>query len=265
MKNILLIGKFNTFFQEINDGLSKHFRVQMCINNHEMIKGMIKIKMPEAVVISLIGLDDVDSKIFAEFKFNHSKIPVICIGTESEQLKFNQYFMLGQFTALTRPVTKYAIISAVCKELGVCYDSEKDIVVNNAEVKKSILLVDDNAIQLRALKGILGDRYDVRMATSGMNALTQIGKQVPDIIFLDYEMPMCDGKMTMEMIREIDEAKDVPIVFLTGVNEKEHIKAVLSLKPAGYLLKPASADVLFETIERVLEEQGLTNFRNVLV
>lgn len=114
------------------------------------------------------------------------------------------------------------------------------------------MLVDDNAMQLRTLNEMLKQKYEVQMATSGMKALTLIGKKKPDIIFLDYEMPMCDGKMTLEMIREVEEAKDIPVVFLTGVNDKEHIEAVLRLKPAGYLLKPASADMIFSTLDKFL-------------
>ena len=46
--------------------------------------------------------------------------------------------------------------------------------------------------------------------------------------------------------------KDIPVVFLTGVSDKEHIEAVLELKPAGYLLKPANADRIYNIIEKVL-------------
>ena len=90
------------------------------------------------------------------------------------------------------------------------------------------------------------------MATSGTQALTMIGKEKPDMIFLDYEMPGCDGKRTLEMIREVDEIKDIPVVFLTGVSDKEYIEAVLELNPAGYLLKPAEASRILDTIEKVL-------------
>ena len=90
------------------------------------------------------------------------------------------------------------------------------------------------------------------MATSGVKAISLICKKLPDIIFLDYDMPMCDGKMTLEMIRDVEEAKDIPVVFLTGVSDKAHIEAVLALKPAGYMLKPANADKIFDTIERIL-------------
>lgn len=105
---------------------------------------------------------------------------------------------------------------------------------------------------MRALNEMLKEKYEVRVATSGMQALTLIGKKKPDLIFLDYEMPICDGKMTLEMIRELDESKDIPVVFL--VSDKEHIAAVLDLKPEGYLLKTANSDVIYKTIEKVFGE-----------
>ena len=81
-------------------------------------------------------------------------------------------------------------------------------------------------------------------------ALEMIEKRVPDIIFLDYEMPEQDGKETLEKIRAMEKAKDVPVVFLTGVGDKPHIEAVLELKPAGYLLKPASKEMIYEMLEK---------------
>jgi DNA-binding NarL/FixJ family response regulator len=52
------------------------------------------------------------------------------------------------------------------------------------------------------------------------------------------------------MLKEVDEVKDVPIIFLTGVRDAAHINAVLSLHPAGYILKPAKSDVLLDEIEK---------------
>ena len=120
--------------------------------------------------------------------------------------------------------------------------------------KQQILLVDDNAIQLRALKGALQKYYDVAMATSGKEAVHMIEKKLPDMVFLDYEMPEWNGKMTLEQIRQIPGAETLPVVFLTGIKNKENIKAVLGLKPAGYLLKPANQDMIMDTIQKILGE-----------
>ncbi len=118
--------------------------------------------------------------------------------------------------------------------------------------RKNILVVDDNPITLRELNSMLSDEYNVTVATSGLQAMTSIGKHRPDLIILDYEMPVCDGQKTLEMIRSDEELKDMPVIFLTGVNEQKHLESVLKLNPAGYLLKPADKDKLLSLISLTL-------------
>lgn len=249
MKKILFIGKFNLIFQNINNYFDKLFNVQVCIDNLDMVKSILKLTQPDMVVISLVGVNEEVKKIFDEFKYNHPRIPVICIGTESETEPYTTNINTSQFTTLLRPIDNENILESICKILNVTYKDNQ--IIENTK-KKCVLVVDDSGIQLRALNDMLKGTYDVRLANSGMQALTSIGKQKPDVIILDYEMPLCDGKMTLEMIRELDEAKDIPVIFLTGVSDKDHIAAVLKLKPAGYLLKPANTKVIYETLERIL-------------
>ena len=118
--------------------------------------------------------------------------------------------------------------------------------------KKRILVVDDNGTALRTMKAMLEEYYDVALAISGAQAMTSIGKKRPDLILLDYEMPVCDGKMTLEMIRADDDMKSIPVVFLTAINDRTNIEAVLKLKPAGYFLKPPIKDRLLAEIDRIL-------------
>ena len=113
-------------------------------------------------------------------------------------------------------------------------------------------MVDDNGSSVRTMKAMLEDTYEVAVAISGAQAMTSIGKKRPDLILLDYEMPICDGKMTLEMIRADDDMKNIPVVFLTAVNDRANIESVLKLKPAGYFLKPAVKDRLLAEIEKIL-------------
>ena len=82
--------------------------------------------------------------------------------------------------------------------------------------------------------------------------IKQAKKKVPDLILLDYEMPEWDGRRTLEEIRNDEDLKDIPVVFLTAVADKAHISAVLKLYPSGYLLKPIEQQKLLDTIEKVL-------------
>ena len=69
---------------------------------------------------------------------------------------------------------------------------------------------------------------------------------------LDYEMPVVDGKQTLEMIRAENDIANIPVVFLTGVSDREHIEAVISLKPAGYMLKPPVKAKILEAIAKAI-------------
>ena len=249
MKRILFVGKFNGIVQD-NHFFDNLFDVQICVDNVVMVKGMLKIKKPELVVVSLNGISVEAKDIFEELKQNYPQMPVICLGTNQEVKLHMSSISTRQFITLITPIDDKKILDAMCNIL----DSREDVQqsVETKGEKKSILLVDDSNVQLRALNELLKDKYEVRMSTSGMQALTMIGKKKPDMIFLDYEMPICDGKMTLEMIRGMEESKDIPVVFLTGVSDKEHIAAVLDLKPAGYLLKPADAERIYRIIEKVL-------------
>ena len=249
MKRIFLIGKYDTNFQNIGDYLSLYFSVQTCADKLGIVKGMLQVSVPDLIVIRLFGMDEEGKHICEEIMNNYATVPVICIGTFSEQEEYGEFLKSSQFYGLLRPVANEQLLDKICKLLEINKDAVNS---RNSSSKKRVLLVDDNAIQLRVLNELLKNSYDVQMATSGVKAISLICKKLPDIIFLDYDMPMCDGKMTLEMIRDVEEAKDIPVVFLTGVSDKAHIEAVLALKPAGYMLKPANADKIFDTIERIL-------------
>lgn len=255
MKHILLVGKFNAAFETLNRDLSQFFQVQLSSDSTELVKNLLDINEPDLVVICLIGLTHEHTAIMNLLKFYHSSIPVVCVGTEAEQSRFIGFFKDEQFSVIERPVPNADIISKIAEILQVPVNRAELMLMQTEQKRKCILVVDDNAIQLRALKDMLTPRnYDVLMANSGSKAIGHIGKRVPDLIILDYEMPICDGRQTLEMIREIEEAKEIPVVFLTGVNDTQHIQAVVKLKPAAYILKPASQDTIIETVSSILGE-----------
>lgn len=257
MKKILLIGKLNSVVKETNTFLSQYFHVQLCSENASVVEGMLKIVNPDLVLISLIGAYDVDTSIFFLLSDQYAQVPVLTIGTKEESSTFFKYYEDGQFENLIRPVENTVILDAVRRRLGLDEtELDKDAASKSAEGsgKKRILVVDDNGTALRTMKAMLEEYYEVALAISGAQAMKSIGKKRPDLILLDYEMPVCDGKMTLEMIRADEEMKDIPVIFLTAVNDRANIEAVLNLKPAGYFLKPPVKDRLLAEIEKVLND-----------
>ncbi len=106
-----------------------------------------------------------------------------------------------------------------------------------ADGRKKILVVDDSATIRQAMKNLLSEEYEVTLAESGVAAIRTIALNRPDLVLLDYEMPVCDGKMTLEMLRSEEYFSSIPVIFLTGRSDPDVVRKLLSLKPAGYLLK----------------------------
>ncbi len=91
--------------------------------------------------------------------------------------------------------------------------------INNR--KKNILIVDDDPTFLKTVKGWLSGDFRVNIVNSGMQAITFIAKHTPDLILLDYEMPVTTGPQVLEMIRSESATGTIPVMFLTG---KEKLK-----------------------------------------
>lgn len=256
MKTILMIGKMNDLMKDLHDYLHRYFRIQLCGESSAHAVGMIKVVSPELIIIYLVGVYDMDTTIFERMQTDYPGIPVVVIGTEADHRFFTKYYQSDQFTKLTRPIENSDVFDEICDRLNL----DKKKVMENETVlddgRKKVLVVDDNAQTLRAIKDMLGKKYNVSLANSGMKAMTSIGKNRPDAILLDYEMPVCDGRQTLEMIRADEDLTTIPVIFLTGVNDREHIQAVLKLKPTGYLLKPPVAEKLIDTIEKAISPEG---------
>lgn len=118
--------------------------------------------------------------------------------------------------------------------------------------RKKILVIDDSAMILGSMSNMLGSKYKVYCANSGPKAMEIIEVNPPDLIFLDYAMPEFNGKDTYEFIKQHPGMENIPIIFLTSMSDTEHVKELIKLKPAGYILKPPSPFKILEAAQKQL-------------
>lgn len=130
------------------------------------------------------------------------------------------------------------------------------IKLHGRHMKKKILVVDDSGAVLRSVKGWLEDKYQVILANSGAMAIKYLATNRPDLVLLDYEMPVVDGRQVLEMMRTEMEFSDIPVIFLTSKNDKESILKVMELKPEGYILKSTPPRKILEEIDSFFEKQA---------
>ena len=112
----------------------------------------------------------------------------------------------------------------------------------NPSQKPKVLVVDDSIPIREGIKNPLDEDYDVALAASGTAAIRCLILDKPELVLLDYEMPVCDGKQVLEMIRSENAFAGISVMFLTGRTDPETVRKLVSLKPDGYLakyLKPA--------------------------
>lgn len=127
--------------------------------------------------------------------------------------------------------------------------------------RKKVSVVDDVAISLSVAEQALREDYDVVTVNSGSRALRYLRKERPDLILLDIRMDDMDGIETLKEIRKMDNRADIPVIMLTGQNEKASVLEAAKLGIYDYMLKPFAAQDLLSRVQGALKQSGLSDFK----
>jgi len=129
--------------------------------------------------------------------------------------------------------------------------------ISNENTKKKILVIDDNITSLVKTQKLLEEKYNVMIASSAMKGIISLSRSTPDLILIDYMMPICDGRQCLSMIRHEAETETIPVIFLTSVKEMEKVKDAIKEKPDGYLLKDMPAKEFRSYIDCFFKNKGI--------
>jgi len=116
----------------------------------------------------------------------------------------------------------------------------------------SILIVDDENMNMLVLTHILSPEYTLYAAKNGQSALRIAKKQRPDLILLDIIMPEMDGYEVLSLLKSDEETRKIPIVFISGLISPEDEKKGLEMGAADYINKPFNADDVREKVRNLL-------------
>ena len=122
---------------------------------------------------------------------------------------------------------------------------------------KSILVIDDDKVNLATARMVLRDEYKVIPVTSGAQALIFLEKNDCDIILLDINMPEMNGFETLRKIREMQHCQHIPVIFLTADNDAETETRCFKEGAIDFIVKPFVSEVMRSRIGRVLELEEL--------
>jgi DNA-binding NarL/FixJ family response regulator len=123
--------------------------------------------------------------------------------------------------------------------------------LKRSPTRHRILLADDHAIVVEALRSLLSESYDVvGVVPDGRALLAEATKLTPDVIVLDIGMPLLNGLDAGERLKKL--LPNVKLVFLTMKDDPNLAAAALNLGTVGYVLKHSAASELLKAISEVL-------------
>jgi putative two-component system response regulator len=128
-------------------------------------------------------------------------------------------------------------------------------------MSKTLFIVDDSATNLSVAEDVLEKYYKVLTFSSARTMFAGLEKIVPDLILLDIEMPEMDGFETMKCLKAHDTYAEIPVIFLTALNDAENEVRGIEQGAVDFITKPFSEPVLINRINRHLHIDELIRER----
>ena len=258
--SVLISGKQKIIIDDFFNHLSDDFNLLTTSLRYEDLVNHINLFHPDIFIICLNGETRDEYNVLIELKriLTREGIFVFICGDHNDCRDFNETVVYMAEETFEKPISIDRIKEGILdymheKEKKAEEDAQLQLKLEQLKEqqrRKHILIIDDDPVMLKVVKEQLSDDYDVATAISSKIAYKFLDNKDTDMILLDYEMPGEDGPSTFKTLRTIPKLENTPIVFLTGVTDKEKIKEALVLKPQGYLLKPLDREKLLGTIEK---------------
>lgn len=126
-------------------------------------------------------------------------------------------------------------------------------------MKQTIMIVDDNNVNLTTAKLVLESSYEVLLVNSGVKALKLLEECIPDLLLLDLKMPEMDGFEVIDIMKSNDRLKNIPVIIMTADRSDETERDCFVHGAVDYIGKPFKAAIVLERVRRTLELEMLQN------
>ena len=124
--------------------------------------------------------------------------------------------------------------------------------MEQVNIKKKVLIVDDEPNVRRLSHKILSKKFEVFEAEDGQQAIDFANAQKPDVILMDMMMPKVDGLTACYAIKKDPATKSIPVIMVTAIGFELNIKLSQQMGATGYVTKPFTPNDLLDKIEQVL-------------
>ncbi len=172
-------------------------------------------------------------------------VPIILItGRHDKTTIFNSSSM-GVDGYLIKPVSQETLVEKV----NEAYENRKLV-----KSKPTVLMIDDDMSFLKQMNTLLKEAYNVIMINSAKLAISYMSSHTPDVIILDYQMPLYNGANMLNIFQRSNRQKNIPVIILSGTLNRKALENCFPYNPFTFLAKPVEKELLIKNIEAALKQ-----------
>lgn len=251
-KTVLIIEDDSTLGSLLVDKLERSgHRVELVSDGKKGLKRLKELKpdllLSDIVLPSMNGYQILEEKLADE---DIKNIPVIVVSNSGEPIEIDRIIKLGVRDYVIK--TKFNPDEIMAKVMSYLEDSASQDSLQG----KTVLLIEDDAF----LTEILSQKLQAKgCAFFGVNdgdeAISFLKNRKPDIIILDIVLPRMDGYEIIETLKSREDTKEVPVIFLSNLGDREEIEKGKELGADKFLVKSSmSIDQVVSEVARVAGE-----------
>jgi len=179
----------------------------------------------------------------------YADIPVVFLTGNSDRDSVVKGLSLGAIDYIIKPYTATKLMEIIENNLNPPEQKETSQGETGAS-KPVVLIVDDVNSMLRAMQYALQDRFKVYILSKSQDVQDFLHAKKPDLILLDYLMPVLNGFDLIQMIRAMPDYEDTPIIIITTEGTMDHVNKAMSIGASDFIVKPFKPKELSDKVAR---------------
>jgi len=249
-KKIVYVDDMNYSLISFKKGLSKYYEVYLGESAPHFYK-ILENVTPDLIVLD-VNMPDVDGyEIIKDIKADErfSKIPVIFLTSNIDREDVVKGLSLGAADYVLKPFNTEKLIESIENQFNPA-KTRKNHSGGSGSGSPSILVIDDIASMLRTIHHALHDKYDVSLLSKSEVVMDFLHNNRPELILLDYLMPVINGFELIPQIRALPDYKKTPIIIITTEGTLRNVSEAMSLGASDFIVKPFDPKELNFKVDR---------------
>ena len=251
---IIYVDDVQCSLVSVKKRLKGHYEVYPAESTLMLFKILEKIR-PHLILldVNMPGIDGFKTIKSLKADERYKDIPVVFLTGNNDRENVAKGLSLGAVDFVVKPFITAKLIECIEKHTFK-NRNEKPSPIAESDSKPSVLVVDDVPSTLKAIEFAINASYKVYTLSNPESVMDFLKEKKPNLILLDYLMPVLNGFDLIVMIKALPEYKDIPIIMLTSEGTLPQLNEAISLGASDFIVKPFKTSELNEKIDKHIKK-----------